>query len=117
MEKSQREIDFKEKGLVDRLPQTLFQKNRTQFIKMFKDSQGANLPKNAIGLFKGANEVPLYSSDVSYPEYQEAFFYYLFGVTEMDSYGVIDFQNEKTILFLPKLDNTYKIWMTVLNIE
>ena len=35
----------------------------------------------------------------------------------MDSYGVIDFQNEKTILFLPKLDNTYKIWMTVLNVE
>jgi Xaa-Pro dipeptidase len=84
---------------------------------MFKESQGANLPKNAIGLFKGANEVPLYSSDVSYPEYQEAFFYYLFGVTEMDSYALIDFVNERTILFLPKLDNTYKIWMTVLNLE
>jgi Xaa-Pro dipeptidase len=80
---------------------------------MFKDLQGENLPQNAIGLFKGANEVHLYSSDVSYPEYQEAFFYYLFGVTEMDSYAIIDFTNEKTILFLPKMDNTYKIWMTV----
>ena len=84
---------------------------------MFKESQGADLPKNAIGVFKGANEVPLYSSDVSYPEYQEAFFYYLFGVTEMDSYALVDFANEKTILFLPKLDNTYKIWMTVLTLD
>ena len=84
---------------------------------MFKEAMGPNLPKNAVGFFKGASEVPLYSSDVTYPEYQEAFFYYLFGVTEMDAYGVIDFQNEKAILFLPKLDNYYKIWMTVLDLE
>jgi hypothetical protein len=38
MEKSQREIDFKELGLADRLPQTLFKKNRAQFISMFKAS-------------------------------------------------------------------------------
>ena len=61
--------------------------------------------------------MPLYSSDVSYPEYQEAFFYYLFGATEMDAYGAIDFANEKAILFLPKLDNYYKIWMTVLTVD
>ena len=84
---------------------------------MFKEAMGPNLPKNAVGFFKGASEVPLYSSDVTYPEYQEAFFYYLFGVVEMDAYGVIDFQNEKAVLFLPKLDNYYKIWMTVLDLE
>ena len=84
---------------------------------MFKEFLGDKLPKNAIGFFKGASEVPLYSSDVCYPEYQEAFFYYLFGVVEMDSYGIIDFQNEKAILFLPKLDNYYKIWMTVLDTD
>jgi Xaa-Pro dipeptidase len=37
----------------------------------------------------------------------------LFGAPEMDCYGIIDFENEKTILFVPKLDNYYKIWMTV----
>lgn len=84
---------------------------------MFKEAIGEKLPKNAIALFKGASEVPLYSSDVSYPEYQEAFFYYLFGATEMDAYGAIDFANEKAILFLPKLDNYYKIWMTVLTVD
>jgi len=35
----------------------------------------------------------------------------------MDCYGLIDFQEEKAILFVPKLDNLYKIWMTVLTKE
>jgi hypothetical protein len=35
----------------------------------------------------------------------------------MDCYGVIDFEQEKTILFVPKLDNFYKIWMTVSSLE
>jgi len=73
------------------------------------------MPAKAVGFFKGASEVPMYSGDVPYPEYQEAFFYYLFGVTEMDAYGAIDFVNEKAVLFMPKLDNFYKIWMTTLS--
>lgn len=100
---------------MDILPQTLFQKNRQQFIRMFKKQQGDKLPKNAVGFFKGSSEVPLYSSDVCYPEYQEAFFYYLFGAEEMDCYGAIDFENEKAVLFIPRLDNLYKIWMTVMD--
>lgn len=111
------EHDFKQKGLVDQLSQTLFQKNRAQFIKFFKEATGDSLAKNAVGFFKGASEVPIYSSDVSYPEYQEAYFYYLFGVTEMDCYGVIDFHNEKSVLFVPKLDNYYKIWMTLMTLD
>ena len=46
---------------------------------------------SGLAFFQGASEVPIGSSDVCYPEYQEAFFYYLFGVTEMDCFGVIDF--------------------------
>ena len=61
--------------------------------------------------------MPLYSSDVAYPEYQEAFFYYLFGAVEMDCFGIIDFAQEKCVLFVPKLDNFYKIWMTTLSID
>lgn len=75
------------------------------------------MPTKPIGFFKGANEVPMYSGDVPYPEYQEAFFYYLFGITEMDCYGAIDFVSEKSILFVPKLDNFYKIWMTTMTKE
>jgi len=35
----------------------------------------------------------------------------------MDCYGVIDFANEKSILFVPNPNVFYKIWMTVLNKE
>lgn len=35
----------------------------------------------------------------------------------MDCYGFLDFQQEKAILFVPKLDNLYKIWMTVMTKE
>lgn len=84
---------------------------------MFKEASKDGLPKNACGFFKGGSEVPMYSSDCAYPEYQEAFFYYLFGCPQMDCYGVINFEEEKTILFVPKLDNYYKIWMTVQTLE
>ena len=112
-----RQAEFKQKGLIDILPQTLFEKNRKQVIRMFKKQQGANLPKNAVGFFKGASEVPLYSSDCAYPEYQEAFFYYVFGVSEMDCYGAIDFEAEKATLFIPRLDEFLKIWITVMDKE
>lgn len=107
-----RQKEFKEKGLVDGLPQSLFKKNRAQFMRMFKEKLGDNMPEHAIGFFKGASEVPMYSGDVPYPEYQEAYFYYLFGATDMDCYGIIDFTEEKSYLIAPKLDNFYKIWMT-----
>ena len=84
---------------------------------MFKDKLGANLSAGSLGFFKGANEVPLYSSDFIYPEYQEASFYYLFGAIEMGCYGVVDFENETAVLFVPRADEMLKIWMTVLSLE
>ena len=35
----------------------------------------------------------------------------------MDCYGLIDFIQEKAILFVPKMSNLYKIWMTVMTKE
>ena len=63
----QRQAEFIKLGLHDQLSQTLFKKNRDQFIEMMLSN-----PKTegqAVGFFKGASEVPIYSSDVSYPEY------------------------------------------------
>jgi len=78
---------------------------------------GEVVANKGIAVFRGASEVPLYSSDVCYPEYQEAFFYYLFGAKEMDCVGVIDFATEKPIMFAPKLDRIYEIWMTLHSAE
>ena len=55
--------------MVDNLSNSLFKKNRSQFINMFKKALGSDFPKNSVGFFKGVSEVPLYSSDVCYPEY------------------------------------------------
>ena len=74
-----------------KLPNSLFAKNRARFCELFQKQVECSAEKKAFGFFKGANPVPLYSSDVDYPEYQEAFFYYLFGVHEMDCYGIMDF--------------------------
>jgi len=54
---------------------------------------------------------------VCYPEYQEAYFYYLTGVIEMDCYAVADMHNDKITLFVPQLDNLYRIWMNFLSYE
>ena len=101
----------------DKLQNTLFQKNRARFFKLFKEKVTVSDENRCVALFRGASEVPLYSSDVCYPEYQEAFFYYLFGVIDMDCYGFIDFNKEKVIVFAPLLSNLYKIWMTVSTME
>ena len=76
---------------------------------------GETFIPGSLGFLKSAFDTPMYSSDVNYPEYQEQFFYYLFGVTEQNCYGVIDFETEKVILFMPRPDNLYKIWMTVMS--
>ena len=68
-----------------------------------------------LAFFKGSNENPLYHSDVNYPDYQEAFFYYLFGAVENDCFGLIDFQDKKGILFIPKADPLHQIWMNILS--
>ena len=35
----------------------------------------------------------------------------------MGCYGLIDFDNEKTALFVPRTDELLKIWMTILSID
>jgi hypothetical protein len=77
----------------------------------------ADVKEGDFAVFKGASEVPIYSSDICYPEYQEAFFYYLTGVEEMDCYLIVDLHNDKVTLFMPQLDNLYKIWMNFITKE
>ena len=51
----------------EKLPNSTFQKNRARLIKLMKAKVGEE--NKSVAFFKGANEVPLYSSDVSYPSY------------------------------------------------
>jgi len=35
----------------------------------------------------------------------------------MDCYGLIDLEQKRAILFVPKYDEYYKVWMTLLSLE
>lgn len=74
----------------DRLPNSLFKKNRERFLSLFKEKVQDRT--NTLALFKGIEEIPIYNSDISYPSYQEGFFYYLFGVVEEGCYGAINLE-------------------------
>ena len=53
----------------DKIPNSCFEENRARFYRLFKEKITVNDQNKAVGLFKGSSEVPLYSSDVSYPSY------------------------------------------------
>ena len=55
------------KDLKYKLPNTLFQKNRARLYRLFKEKVGNEA--KSFALLKGSNEVPLYSSDFTYPHY------------------------------------------------
>lgn len=44
------------------LPNTIFQENRAKFVSTFRKVLG-DQPTNAIGLFKGYYEIPIYNCD------------------------------------------------------
>eukprot|EP00347_Sterkiella_histriomuscorum_P002367 403368429 len=104
---------------IEKLPNSLFQANREKFIQNLNQKVGQDkIAKNGIALFRGVSEVPIYNSDCNYPIHQEGSFYYLFGVCEPDCYGVIELTNNgKPVLFVPRLSNMYRVWMTVLTKE
>lgn len=55
--------------------------------------------------------------DCEFKVHPEANFLYLFGVQETDCYGLIDLENGKSTLFIPKLSEDYKLWMIILDVD
>ena len=68
---------------------SFFASNRAKFVSLLR----AKVPKvrlqNQVALFKGRQPMHINATDMTYPSYQCASFFYLFGVEEVGCYGVI----------------------------
>ncbi|CAL5223649.1 g6193 [Coccomyxa viridis] len=62
-------------------------------------------------LLKGGGPFDLYSTDMEAIFRQESYFHYLFGVEEEDYYGALDLRDGRTMLFMPRLPESYAVWM------
>lgn len=48
---------------------------------------------------------------------QESYFHYLFGVQEEDCFGAVDLQTGLSHLFLPRLPESYAVWMGAIKVR
>lgn len=70
-----------------------------------------------MSLFKGIETLHKNYDDIDYLVEQESTFWYFFGVKEADCLGVIHNKTGRTVLFVPELSESYKLWMTVKSLE
>lgn len=62
-------------------------------------------------LLQGGEEQTRYCTDHSILFRQESYFAYLFGVKEPGFFGAIDLATGKSMLFCPRLDVEYAVWL------
>jgi len=87
---------------------SLFRNNRERLCcNLMKESP----PSNSYVLLEGGQQETRYSSDTDIVFRQESFFHWCFGVVEPDCLAAINVETRKTILFVPKLPDSYKVWM------
>jgi len=90
------------------VPLAMHAKNRARLIERIK---ARGWPDRAIAVLEGGKQVTRYSSDTDVLFRQESYFQYLFGVREADCYGAVDLQSGRSILFIPRLPESYAVWM------
>ncbi|GAX86082.1 hypothetical protein CEUSTIGMA_g13495.t1 [Chlamydomonas eustigma] len=67
--------------------------------------------KRGVALLQGGATFQLYSSDGEMLFKQDSYFFYLFGVSEDSWYGALNMQTGKSTLFMPRLPDSYAVWM------
>ncbi|XP_061601508.1 xaa-Pro dipeptidase [Cololabis saira] len=92
-----------------RVSAALFAENRQRLCQGLKANADV-LPKSVVVL-QGGEQKQRYCTDTDVVFRQESFFHWAFGVTEADCYGAIDVDSGKSILFVPKLPESYATWM------
>lgn len=70
-----------------------------------------SVPKGSVVVLQGGEAQTQYCSDTEPVFRQESYFHWAFGVAEPDCYGAIDVATGKSIIFVPKLPDSYAVWM------
>jgi len=91
-----------------KVPMTLFAKNRKRLCKALS---AAKVNSNTFVMLQGGLQQSVDSTDVEVVFRQESYFQWCFGTTESDCYGAIEIATGKSILFIPRLSDAYRVWM------
>lgn len=67
--------------------------------------------EHSIIVLQGGEMKTRYCSDYLELFRQESFFHWAFGVIEPDCFGAIEVHNNRSYLFVPKLPESYAVWM------
>ncbi|XP_077446304.1 xaa-Pro dipeptidase [Stigmatopora argus] len=92
-----------------RVSAQLFAENRRRLCLGLKAKEGVDAC--SIVVLQGGEQLQRHCTDTDLLFRQESFFHWAFGVTEADCYGAIEVDSGKSILFVPKLPESYATWM------
>uniref|UniRef100_A0A8C2G0J8 Xaa-Pro dipeptidase n=1 Tax=Cyprinus carpio TaxID=7962 RepID=A0A8C2G0J8_CYPCA len=92
-----------------RVSAALFAENRERLCRGLKAEK--DVPAGSVVVLQGGEQKQRYCTDTDELFRQESFFHWTFGVTEADCFGAIDVNSKKSILFVPKLPESYATWM------
>ncbi|XP_072373863.1 xaa-Pro dipeptidase isoform X4 [Scyliorhinus torazame] len=92
-----------------RVPMALFALNRRRLCEQLR--MNTQVPKKAVVVLQGGDQLQRNCTDTDIVFRQESYFHWTFGVTEADCYGAVEVATGKSLLFVPKLPESYAVWM------
>uniref|UniRef100_W5M1I3 Xaa-Pro dipeptidase n=1 Tax=Lepisosteus oculatus TaxID=7918 RepID=W5M1I3_LEPOC len=92
-----------------RVSMALFAENRRRLCERLRAK--SEVARRSVVVLQGGEQTRKHCTDTDLLFRQESFFHWTFGVTEPDCYGAIDVDSGKSILFVPKLPESYATWM------
>ncbi|XP_067937920.1 xaa-Pro dipeptidase-like [Watersipora subatra] len=95
------------------VPMRMFEENRTRLCEALRTAEGYQ-PGSVVVLQGGESEMR-HSSDHEPLFRQESFFHWVFGITEPDCYGAVDVDTGRSMIFMPRLPESYSVYMGALN--
>jgi len=90
------------------IPQSMFAENRMRLSQKFQTN---DVPDRSLLFFEGGKSLTRHETDTELLFRQESTFKYLFGAKEPDFYATIEAKTAITTLFIPRLPESYAIWM------